>query len=86
MTLPMILTGSMVAGGQLLSFSLTGIGTILYNSNPGGVPSSINTITISGTGGRVTIDQATPIPEPATLLLFGSGLAAIGLKARQRKR
>ncbi|MGI9104837.1 MAG: PEP-CTERM sorting domain-containing protein [Pyrinomonadaceae bacterium] len=29
--------------------------------------------------------QETPIPEPATLLLFGSGLAALGAGARRRR-
>ncbi len=82
-TSPVTLTGSMVAGGQSLSFTLFGTGTAWYNNPPN--ESNLNTLSSSGTGGTVTI-QATPIPEPATLLLLGSGLAAIGLKVRRRIR
>ena len=34
----------------------------------------------------VPAGNTAPVPEPTTLLLLGSGLAALGLKARRRKR
>ena len=41
------------------------------------------------TGGSLTLTQhpsASPIPEPGTLLLIGSGLVGIGVGARRRRR
>jgi len=44
--------------------------------------------TLSDVGGgpeRFRFNAVTAVPEPATLLLFGSGLAGIGAKLRQRR-
>lgn len=65
-----------------LSFTLTpGIGT--YTIGPTGTRS----LALTGTGGTITIDQGlVAVPEPTTLLLFGTGVAALGLRLRRRKR
>lgn len=43
--------------------------------------------TAGGTAGTITITPVTAeIPEPTTLLLLGSGLAAIGVGVKQRKK
>jgi len=73
---------------NLFTFSITG-GTSLFNGAtgtllapgtvtflPGGFTNATNTL--SGT--------ITPVPEPTTMLLLGTGLAGIGAVARKRRK
>lgn len=46
----------------------------VHSGNPGGFP-----------GGEIR-DQVTPTPEPATMLLLGTGLAGIAAKVRKRRQ
>lgn len=67
----------------LYTITLTGLsGVGIYNV---GTSSDLDVMRVSGKGGAgALIPVATP--EPATLILFGSGLVALGVKGRRRKQ
>ncbi|MBD8656162.1 PEP-CTERM sorting domain-containing protein [Oxalobacteraceae sp. CFBP 13730] len=46
---------------------------------------NFGTITFDVTGDNVPVDPGTAIPEPATGMLLGAGLALMGLTARRRR-
>lgn len=69
--------------GALPLVCLTGVCT---SDNPPNFtpPGSVNPTPTPG-GGGVDPTPTPPVPEPATLLLFGSGLLALGAAARRRR-
>ncbi len=49
-------------------------------------PSNNNSLTLYALSGVLTVPDVTPVPEPATLLLLGSGLTTLGFTTWKRKR
>ena len=47
-------------------------------------PAPIFPITVNASPGAIVIQQTTPVPEPATIALFGLGLGLIGVRRRMR--
>jgi PEP-CTERM motif-containing protein len=84
-------TGSVSLNNSVLTGEVTGFQTLLdaINNNP------LFTVTFSGDGSLVSTSTshtftitgptATPTPEPTTLLLIGSGLIAVGARARRNQ-
>lgn len=79
LTLALFSSGAL---SPLYSITLAGLnGTGNYTV---GFSSDSNSLKVSGVGGSGTLIPAA-VPEPATLILLGSGLFAIGLKGRKKK-
>lgn len=73
------------AGGFSPYFALLGLGAIpflfFFDDDETPTPTTTPTMTMTPT---ITPTPPEPIPEPMTILLFGTGLAGIGLAARRK--
>lgn len=91
------LIGSLTIGTFSDSVSLLTNSRIIWQFNSFTVSANILPVTIFGTDNgayhdflcaqfEVTPNKDTPVPEPATMVLLGTGLAGLAAKVRQRRK
>ncbi len=73
------LGGTQIGGGGQF-FVPPGTITFAGPGIPNGASFNLDFVSMQGTG------STSPVPEPATLTLFGSGLIAVGMSVRKRLR
>jgi hypothetical protein len=89
-TMPFTMTGTLIGCNdvpfncydQAFSITLTGQGFVTAHFRSlavGGLPLEIGNVTYN-------FQPAAPVPEPATLLLVGTGLAGLAARVRKRRR
>ncbi len=61
----------------------TATGTAIRPGPPG--PGQVTVLSFTGGSGEITAPGLAPIPEPATILLLGAGLAAMGIIRKTRR-
>jgi hypothetical protein len=77
--------GFFLSGGDLQTTPMSGAGVVsLWLSPQTGIPGIPPGWVVDQI--RYDFDDSAPIPEPATVTLLGSGLAAIALRARIRRK
>ena len=94
-TFTAVLTGSVSAnnqGGVFLDFNNTPtLFTFNNGTSSGSFSFNVNDVSVIAGGtialsGNITGGQQTTIPEPATLLLLGTGLTGIAAGVRRRRK